>query len=155
MYRRILIVVSDHPSSKVAAAHGLGLAKALSASLLYVHVLQQVPVAVADMPPVVTIAPDEFTRQAAQAAAKLLAEVAAHATAAGVASESRVLEVADGVGAMASMALDEGCDLIVIGTEGGNALVRLLTGSPVSGLITRAAVPVLVCHAHDSAPTAS
>jgi nucleotide-binding universal stress UspA family protein len=155
MYRRILIVVSDHPSSKVAAAHGLCLGKALSARLLYVHVLPQLPVAVADMPPVVTVAPDEFTQQAARTATRLLAERAAQATAAGVSADTRMLAAPDGVGAMASLALDEGCDLIVIGTEGGNALVRLLTGSAVSGLITRAAVPVMVCHAHDVAPATS
>jgi nucleotide-binding universal stress UspA family protein len=152
MYRRILIVVSDHPSSKVAAAHGLGLAKALSAKLMFAHVLPQLPVAMADTPPAVTVAPEEFTRHAMKTAHELLAAAAARATAAGIECDSRVLAAADGVSATARLARDEGCDLIVVGTQGGNALVRLLTGSAVPGLITRAAVPVMVCHASDAAP---
>ena len=55
----------------------------------------------------------------------------------------------DGVVALAGQ---RGCDLILVGTEGGNAVTRLLTGSSVPGLITRAGVPVMVCHAHDPCP---
>ena len=51
MYHRILIVVADHPSSQVAVAHGLGLAKALGAEVLFAHPLHHYPLAVADMPP--------------------------------------------------------------------------------------------------------
>jgi nucleotide-binding universal stress UspA family protein len=51
-----------------------------------------------------------------------------------------------------ALAGQRSCDLIVVGTEGGNAVTRLLTGSTVPGLITRAEVPVMICHATDSRP---
>ena len=36
------------------------------------------------------------------------------------------------------------CDLIVVATEGRNAVMRILSGSVLPGLITAATVPVLV-----------
>ena len=39
------------------------------------------------------------------------------------------------------------CDLIVVASEGRNALLRLLTGSVIPGVITASPVPVMVCKA--------
>lgn len=152
MYHRILVVVADHPSSRVAIAHGLGLARALGAELLFAHALHSYPLAVADVAPVVTIAPDEFARQAAELGARLLKDAREQAAAAGVKASALVLEAVNGVSGLTALAREQGCDLIIVGAEGGNALVRLLTGSAVSGLITRAEVPVMVCHASDAPP---
>ncbi|HNT40472.1 MAG TPA: universal stress protein [Rubrivivax sp.] len=152
MYHRILVVVADHPSSQVAIAHGLGLARALGAELLFAHALHSYPLAVADVAPVVTIAPDEFARQAAELGARLLKEAREQALGAGVKASALVLDAVNGVSGLATLAREHGCDLIIVGSEGGNALVRLLTGSAVSGLITRADVPVMVCHARDAPP---
>lgn len=154
MYHRILIVVADHPSTRIAIAHGLGLAHALGAEVLFVHALHHYPLAAADVAPVVTVAPDEFARQAAELGARLLAQARAQAVAAGVQAGALVLDAVHGVAGIAALARENSCDLIVVGAEGGNALVRLLTGSAVSGLITRASVPVLVCHASDPPPPA-
>jgi len=152
MYRRILVVVADHPSSQVAISHGLCLAKGLGAEVMFTHALHHYPLAVADMPPVVTIAPDEFARQSAELGARLLAEARERAAGKGVKATAMVLDTVNDVDGLAKLANEQACDLIVIGTEGGNALVRLLTGSAVPGLITRAPVPVMVCHAHDKPP---
>ena len=152
MYHRILVVVADHPSSQVAIAHGLGLARALGAELLFAHALHSYPLAVADVAPVVTIAPDEFARQAAELGARLLKEAREQALGAGVKASALVLDAVNGVSGLATLAREHGCDLIIVGSEGGNALVRLLTGSAVSGLITRADVPVMVCRARDAPP---
>lgn len=154
MYHRILVVVADHPSSQVAIAHGLGLARALGAEVLFAHALHRYPLAVADMPPVVTIAPDDFARQSAELGARLLADARARAAADGVTARALVLDTVNDVDGLTTLARDQACDLIIIGAEGGNALVRLLTGSAVPGLITRAAVPVMVCHAGDGPPPA-
>jgi len=149
MYHRILVVVADHPSSQVAISHGLCLAKGLGAEVVFTHALHHYPLAVADMPPVVTIAPDEMARQSADLGARLLAEAQARAAAKGVTAHAMLLDTVNDVDAINTLAHEQSCDFIVIGTEGGNALVRLLTGSAVPGLITRAPVPVMVCHAHD------
>lgn len=50
------------------------------------------------------------------------------------------------------MAVDEGCDLIVLGHRGSNAVMRLLTGSLVPGLITAATIPVLICREPEHPP---
>ena len=42
-------------------------------------------------------------------------------------------------------AADLQCDLIVVASTGSNAVMRLLTGSVIPGLITHSRVPVLVC----------
>lgn len=152
MYRRILVLVADHASSQVAVAHGLGLARALGAELLFAHALRHPLPAVGEMAPPITIGPDDLVRQSAAFGARLVAEAQARAGAQGLPSRTEVIDCIDPVEGITRLARSRGCDLIVVGTEGGNALVRLLTGSAVPGLITRAAVPVMVCHAHDAPP---
>lgn len=153
MYRRLLILVADHPGSQTAISHGLGLARALHAEVEFVYLVQAPAMAMAsEIPPVVTVASDDLLRQAAQRGQTLLAEAGARATEAGVTARTHALHAMDGIDAVAGLARERGCDLIIVGSEGGNALVRLLTGSAVPGLITRAAVPVLVCHAADPLP---
>lgn len=152
MYHRILVVLTDHPASQVALAHALGLAKALQAGLLFTHVLRHYPLTVADMPPVVTVAPDDFERQTRDQAHRLLDRACEQASSQGVAAQSRLLQTLDGVDGITATAQEQACDLIIVGAEGGNAVMRLLTGSAIPGLITRAAVPVMVCHAHDAPP---
>lgn len=152
MYQRILVVVNDHPSSTVAVTHALGLARALGAEVLLAHPLAQLPpMPMVDMPPVATIAPGDFAPQALAHARQLLADARALADAAQVRSREHVLDAADVVDAITALARSTDSDLIVVGAERGNALVRLLTGSAVPGLITRATVPVMVCHAGDQA----
>jgi nucleotide-binding universal stress UspA family protein len=152
MYRNILVVVADHPSSQVAIEHGVGLAKALSSKVLFAHVLHQYVVAVTDMIPVVTDAPEEFSREAAALGGRLLDGALAVAQKAGVAAEKMVLDAPNETDGVVALAGQRSCDLIVVGTEGGNAVTRLLTGSTVPGLITRAGVPVMVCHPNDPCP---
>ena len=53
----------------------------------------------------------------------------------------------DPVGQIVGAARKRRCDLIVVAADGHNAFVRLVTGSLVSGLITRSSLPVLVCKA--------
>lgn len=154
MYRHLLIVVADHPSSRVATAHGVDLARSVNARVTFVHVLLREHVAVTDMPPVATLVPDTFALEASRLAGQLLDAALAVAARSAVLARKVVLDVPNAVDGIAAQARDQGCDLIVVGTEGGNALVRLLTGSCVPGLITRAGVPVLVCHASDPLPSA-
>lgn len=154
MYRHLLIVVADHPSSRVAIAHGVDLARSVNARVTFVHVLLREHVAVTDMPPVATLVPDTFALEASRLAGQLLDAALAVAARSAVMARKVVLDVPNAVDGIAAQARDQGCDLIVVGTEGGNALVRLLTGSCVPGLITRAGVPVLVCHANDPLPSA-
>lgn len=146
MYRHILIVVADHPSSRAAVNEGVRLAQGLGARVLFAHVLHRHVVAVTDMPPVATLAPEEFERESAKLAERVLDAAMASAAEAGVAAAREVVQAANDTDGLCGLTRERGCDLVVVGSEGGNALTRLLTGSVVSGLITRSSVPVLVCH---------
>jgi nucleotide-binding universal stress UspA family protein len=148
MYRKLLTAVADHPASRAAIDEAIRLASTERAEILFAHVLHRHLVAVTDMPPVAALAPEEFAREAANLADRLLAEATAAATAAGVQAHSIAVTAADDADGLCDLAREQACDLIVVGCERGNALTRLLTGSVVPGLITRSPVPVLVCRDH-------
>ncbi|MBK6471149.1 MAG: universal stress protein [Betaproteobacteria bacterium] len=53
---------------------------------------------------------------------------------------------------IARIAVDQACELIVVAHRGSNAVMRLLTGSLIPGLITAAATPVLICREPEHPP---
>jgi fructose/tagatose bisphosphate aldolase len=55
----------------------------------------------------------------------------------------------DDAKAIVTAAQKRRCDLIVVGSEGRNAVLRLMMGSVIPGLITAAPVPVLICKGTD------
>jgi nucleotide-binding universal stress UspA family protein len=63
----------------------------------------------------------------------------------GVASCAVVGDGEDDARGIIDAARERDCDVIVVACEGRNALVRLLNGSVVPGLISASPVPVLVC----------
>ena len=148
MYRRILIVVSDRPEAQAAIRHGLELARVHVAEVFFLAVLPPIAPAVADVAPVMPLADtQEAERALRQQGDELIAKARQRADAMGVPSEGLLSAgVADAVGTITTTASERYCDLIVTGTEQRNAVMRILTGSVVPGLITRAPVPVLVCH---------
>jgi nucleotide-binding universal stress UspA family protein len=99
----------------------------------------------ADIPISSSIPIDEFEREAKAAADRVLAAAGVVAPRAGVTHRT-----ASAGGELAARVLVNGarrrrCDAIVVASEGRNALLRLLTGSVIPGLITESPVPVLVC----------
>lgn len=86
-----------------------------------------------------------FYREARENAERTLSAAIALAEASDVFS-IKVIGTAEHAAAyVAEEASRRRCDLIVVATEGRNALMRLLTGSIVPGLITNATMPVMVC----------
>lgn len=75
-----------------------------------------------------------------------LAAAQAAAASAGVSSRAVTLPAPDSGPALARLAEEQGCDLIVVSCQRSNAVTRLLSGSLVPGLITAASAPVLVVH---------
>lgn len=147
MYQRILVVITDRPGSQVAVEHSIGLAQAHGADLFFVSVLSQ-PVGtvaeIAPVPPIATI--QDVERELRRRADALLGEAQVRAAQAGVRSQALCTPSADAVRFVATVAGEQGCDLVVVAAEPRNAVMRLLTGSLVPGLITQVPVPVLVCH---------
>ena len=152
MYDRILIVVDDASTSEPALQEGLALARTLGAEVVLLGVMPMQGVPVADMPVMGLVGYADFEPQAREDTQRRLQAATDAADRAGVRSRSLVGDGLDPVHSIAQAAQSLDCGLIVVGSEGRNAVMRLLTGSVIPGLITHARVPVLVCR--DSIPAA-
>jgi nucleotide-binding universal stress UspA family protein len=145
MYKRILVVVSDRPASQFAIREGVALAKVHGSELLFFCMLEPYVIPIADIPPLIAITPPQFEREAKSRASRLLAAATVVSDKAGVSSRTAVGSGLDDAQCIAEAARNHRCSLIVVGTEGRNAVVRLMTGSVIPGLITLATVPILIC----------
>lgn len=144
MYKRILIVVDQRPVSRAAVKEGVSVAAAHGSEVVFFHLLPPFPVVAGDMPVFIDVSPHEYTKANTALADKVLTAATIAADKAGVASIK-----ATGSGDLEARCIAEAarkrrCDLIVVATAGRNALLRLLTGSVIPGLITASTVPVLV-----------
>ena len=144
MYERLLIVVDPNPASRLAINEGISLARAFGGELLFYSVLPRYVEPVVDLPLIGSMSASEFEREAAKDAERCLAAAMAVADGAGVPSFH-----AFGVGALPAQCIcdaaqEHRCEMIVVGSPGRNAVMRLLSGSVIPALITLASVPVLV-----------
>lgn len=145
MYKRIMIVLDQHEGTRAALAEGLRLADAHGGEVTFFTALARAPLPITDAPFHDPGAQLEFDAAARTAADELLAHAGAAAEKAGVMSHGVAVDAEDEVAAIVELARRRRCELIVAGSEGQNAVVRLLTGSVIPGLITSSPVPVLVC----------
>ncbi|OGB30101.1 MAG: hypothetical protein A3F78_10455 [Burkholderiales bacterium RIFCSPLOWO2_12_FULL_61_40] len=145
MYKKLLVVVDDRAVTQSAIWQGIELARFHRADIFFFCVLPKNVFSNSDLLQVGETSPDEFERTAREHATRLLADASALAEGAGVFCHTATGIGADDAQCVSEAANHRHCDLIVVGTEGHNAVVRLLTGSIVSGLISIATVPVLVC----------
>jgi nucleotide-binding universal stress UspA family protein len=147
MYKRILVGIDASVHAAHALRHAAALAKALSAALNVVHVVDMgwLPVA-----------PELGLDIARVAAARrsegeaLLAGALETTRAAGLAAESRLLETASPAQQRAAALLEEAAswraDLVVLGARGHGAVEQLLLGSVADGVTRRSGIPVLLVH---------
>lgn len=152
MYERILIVVSSATTSRAAIKEGVALAKVHDAEVTFFSVLPRyvlpvmdIPLAIASSPAVDMPSPDAFRREARSNAERLLAAATAVADKAGVRSRYAMGTGNDDALCVIGAARKRRCGLIVVASAGRGALVRLLSGSVIPGLITHSTLPVLVC----------
>lgn len=144
MFKRILIVVGQGPTSRAAVTQGVALAKVHDAEALFFSVLPRYVVPVADMPMIGMPSPDEFQREATRNAENFLAAATVVADKAGVRSKYAVGAGFDDAECIVEAARKRRCDVIVVASAGRNAVMRLLSGSVIPGLITLSTIPVLV-----------
>jgi nucleotide-binding universal stress UspA family protein len=145
MYKRIMVVVDTRPVARAAVLEGIALAKAHRAEMVFFSVLPRYLVPMADMPMFADVSPKQFEREAKASADRLLTSATAMAHKAGIHSRAATGLGEDPAKVIVEAARRRRCDLIVVASEGRNALLRLLTGSVIPGLITEAPMPVLVC----------
>lgn len=151
MYKKILVVTGADSVWRAAATEGVDLAKAHGAQVVFFAVLPRYVIPMADYPGLGMPPPDEFLRHARSDADRRLAAATVIADKAGVPSRTEVDSGADDAECIVEAARRLRCGLIVVGSSGSNAVMRLLAGSEIPGLITRSKVPVLVVRARRSA----
>lgn len=145
MYKKILVVVDDRVVTQSAIRQAIELAQVHSADIHFLYLLpRQGPVSF-EILPVAEFTYEEFHKKAKLHAQKMLAAASEVCERYGVFSMCSMGNDSDDAQFVVDAAEHKHCDLIVVGTEGKNAVLRLLNGSIVPGLISRASVPVLVC----------
>lgn len=147
MFQRILIVVDRRVSAGSALEQGVELAATHGAEVVLFTMLPELPIAMADAMAFAVVSSGDFSAAAGDDARRVLVEAARVAEDAGVASRAMIGCGDDAGDCIVEAARKHGCDLIVVASRGANAVLRLLNGSPIPGLISESSIPVLVCKA--------
>jgi len=135
--KKILLAVDGSEEAQRAANYAADLAKIMDAQILVLHCYESVAAGVDQVYPL-------LMEEIANAAQKTVAPYLVQLEQAGLRKvSSRVAEGAAGA-LIAAVALEEGCDLIVIGSRGRTQLVGLLLGSVAQRVLHYATCPVLV-----------
>ena len=144
MYKTILLPTDGSALSQIAIDNGLKFAKAVGAKVIgfYVMLERQVE-SFEDYAPVSVKAPklDDVARQEADQHLKVITD---KARAAGVPCETRVLRHESPHQAIILIAMQSGCDLIVMASHGKKGITGELVGSETARVITNCKIPVLV-----------
>lgn len=144
MYQRILIVVGADPALRPAVAEGVALAKVHGAEVVFFAVLPRYTMPVTDFPVLGVDSSDAFMKEVTHNADVDLASATAVADRAGVRSKAAKGSGVDDASCIFEAAHEYACELIVVESTGSNALMRLIDGSVIPGLITLSTIPVLV-----------
>jgi len=143
MYKHILIATDGSELAGKAVTTGLALAKQLNAKVTAVTATEPWTAMVTGEA-ALAFPVEEYEKSSAEAAARILGEVTAAATAQGVQCETvRVTDfAAEGI---IETTKARGCDLIVMSSHGRRGLARVLLGSQAMRVLTLSTVPVLIC----------
>lgn len=144
MYPRILVFVDTDSRSRHAVEEAVAFAHRSGADIVFSTVLPAYPMTTPELALSVTLSPEEFMHQAIDDAKRRLASAVAVAAQAGVHATSDIGTGTSDVDNLLDAARAHDCGLIVVSSSGHNAVMRLLSGSVIPGLITRTTVPVLV-----------
>ncbi len=146
MYKSILIATDGSDLADVAVEHGLRLAEAVGAAVVFVtvtelwsalHMSHEAAQGKLD-------AVKAYEDAEASSATTILENAAAKAAAIGVTSETRhVRDRAPAEGILDTAELED-CDLIVMASHGRRGLGRMLLGSQTAEVLAHAKKPVLV-----------
>lgn len=149
MARRIMVVVESSPAARAAVEEGVALARIQAAEVVFFHVLPRYPLPLVDELVWTLQSEQAFDLAAKAEGRRLLAAAAAVADEAGVMHRGALGEGPDDTTCIAEAARKRRCDLVVVASQGRNAVVRLMTGSVIPGLISLAPMPVMVCRGGD------
>lgn len=144
MFKHIMLATDGSPASAHAATLAVGLARTHGATLTAVYVVDPYPyMGVGEINPVGFQA---YMAAAQQMAATAHAQVDAlcQKDGAPIALQARLVEDMGAASGIVQTAIDEGADLIVMGSHGRTGLKRLMLGSVATKVVAESSVPVLV-----------
>jgi nucleotide-binding universal stress UspA family protein len=144
MYPRILVFLADEALCRPAVDEAVALARIHGSELAFACVLPNYAIPLADMPMATVPLPDEFQQAAQRNAEQMMASAMARAKEAGVACRQEIVQGPEDEQTVLELAQRLGCGLIVVASSGHNAIVRLLSGSVIPGLITQSTIPLLI-----------
>jgi len=147
MYRKILIATDGSDLASKAIDHGISLAKATGASVIFVTVTEiwsAIEMAADAINMATSNSLEKYEEAAAHSAQKILAAARAKAQDAGI--ECETIHVPDRAPAEGIIATTDaqGCDLIVMASHGRRGLNRVVLGSQTVEVLSYSKVPVLV-----------
>jgi len=146
MYRQILVATDGSALANNAVDHGINLAKALGASIIFVTVTEMwsaMEIA-SESAQGVQHPMETYEAMARNAAHKILAACEKNAKAEQVKVETvHVPDKTPAEGIIAT-AIEKNCDLIVMASHGRRGLRRMMLGSQTAEVLTHSKVPVLV-----------
>jgi nucleotide-binding universal stress UspA family protein len=146
MYQRILVPLDGSPTAEAGLREAVGLAAALKAKLVLLHVIDDFGL----MVEMSSVASYESMREGLRKFGQdALARAKQAAADAGVMCETMVREVPQA--RIAEVINDEAakdrCDLVVMGTHGRRGFSRLTLGSNAEAVMRTSTVPVLLVRA--------
>lgn len=149
---RILVILEASDTGGSIHAQALELARTRGAHLIFAHVTPAGMGPLLDVAGMVSNTDDRLGAELRLQSQRLLTSACRLAARAGVTARS--IDMAPGMTAkeIAEVAVDEGCEFIVLGHRGSNAVMRILTGSLIPRLISAATMPVLICRESSDPP---
>ncbi len=141
MYRHILIPTDGSELAEHGIAHGLALAKSLTAKISVIFVVEPFSELTGRFLEVVAT----YAELRREQAASVLNRAANAAKEAGVSCDVIQVEHEQPHQAIIAAAANKGCDLIVMSSHGRSGLSKFLVGSVTNKVLAHAKTPVLVC----------
>jgi nucleotide-binding universal stress UspA family protein len=143
MFTNILIPTDGSKLAEAAAENAVAFARDAKASVVFVCVIEPFHIFTTDREKL-TIAKDDYDRLADAQAAKFLNEVEARARHQGVVSHTVKVQSDQVHIAIVDAAIENGCDLIAMGSHGRGSVASFLIGSVTARVLSHSRIPVLV-----------
>jgi universal stress protein A len=141
-FARMLVPVDFSPTSESAVEYAQELAARFDARIELLHVVEDPIASGAWEPDASYLTIPELLARFVEDAERRLGDIKSQLMDAGIAVETRVVTGAPARG-IVHAALEDGCDLIVMGTHGRTGLSHMLMGSVAERVIRTAVCPVL------------
>lgn len=148
-----LLVILDHGEPlETTCARALQLARERAASLHFVHITPSCIGPVVDGGGLVMDMDTRLLTEMLSQSRRLVDAACTRAAMAGVTAHGTCMAPGTTARDIARMAAEQACSLIIVGHRGRHAVLRLLSGHLIPGLITTASTPVLIVRQAEQTP---